>query len=64
MFITNELNDSDMTCSMGVLYPFTAIFYDLDEVGLLNLNNDLDIFPLHYVYIPLRNKKLEQFQNT
>ena len=33
-------------------------------MGLLNPNNDLDIFALHHVYLPLLNHKLEQFKCT
>ena len=48
----------------GCVATFYYHFYELEEVGLLNPNNDLDIFALHHVYLPLLNRKLEQFKCT
>ena len=48
----------------GCVASFYYHFYQLEDAGLLHPNNDLDIFSLHYVYLPLLNHKLEQFCST
>ena len=48
----------------GCVASFYYHFYALEDAGLLNPHNDLDIFTLHYVYLPLLNHQLEQFRST
>ena len=40
---------------------FRSEFYQLEAEGVLDINNDLDIFCLHFVYLPKINKILEEF---
>ena len=40
---------------------FYQIFYALEDEGQLDLNNDIDLFALHYVYLPRVNRQLEEF---
>ena len=43
------------------LYFFYCIFYALEESGVLDLNNNIDLFVLHYVYLPRINHALQEF---
>ena len=40
---------------------FRSEFYQLEAEGVLDINNDLDIFCLHVVYLPKINKILKEF---
>ena len=40
---------------------FRSEFYQLEAEGVLDINNDLDIFCLHVVYLPKINKTLKEF---
>ena len=42
----------------GCVYSFYTLFRNLEEVGLLNIDDSGDMFALHYVYIPLINQAL------
>ena len=41
---------------------FYQLFYFLEEQGLMDPNNDIHIFALHFVYIPQVNKSLTAFR--
>lgn len=43
------------------MYLFYCIFYALEESGVLDLNNNIDLFVLHYVYLPRINHALQEF---
>ncbi|CAB4042672.1 uncharacterized protein LOC110058109 [Paramuricea clavata] len=43
------------------LYLFYCIFYALEESGVLDLNNNIDLFVLHYVYLPRIDHALQEF---
>ncbi len=43
------------------LYLFYCVFYSLEESGVLDLNNDVDLFILHYIYLPRINHALQEF---
>ena len=45
-----------------VVKVFYQLFYYLEEQGLLDPNDDIHIFALHYVYIPRVNKSLMAFR--
>ena len=47
-----------------IIYIFKNIFLHLEQVGLLTRDNDIDLFALHYVYIPRINSVLAQFIDT
>ena len=44
---------------MGVI--FHEVFYNLEERGCLNALNEVDLFCLHYVFLPQINKTLQEF---
>ena len=44
-----------------VLSIFCSEFYQLEDAGLLDINNDLDIFCLHLVYLPKIRKVFQEF---
>ena len=41
--------------------PFSEIFHDLELRGELNPKNDLNLFCLHFVYLPRINRAILQF---
>ena len=41
--------------------PFSEIFQDLELRGELNPKNDVDLFCLHFVYLPRINRAIEEF---
>ena len=45
----------------GCICYFYALFRDLEDFGLLNVDSSTDMFALHYVYIPLINQSLRCF---
>ena len=40
---------------------FYQLFYQMEDAMILNVENDLHIFCLHYIYIPRINRELNQF---
>lgn len=44
-----------------LLSVFKVEFYELESEGVLDVNNDTDIFVLHCVYLPRINKALNEF---
>lgn len=47
-----------------ILFVFKNIFLHLKQIGLLSRTNDIDLFALHFVYIPRINNALAQFIET
>ena len=48
----------------GCVASFYYYFYELENSGLLDPCDDRDLFALHYIYIPLLNRRLQQFRTT
>ena len=46
---------------VGCIATFYNLFYDLEQDNLLDPNDPLDLFALHYVYLPNINKRQESF---
>ena len=46
------------------MHKFYAIFNSLEDQGLLNVLDDLDLFSLHYVYLPIIKRHLEFFREA
>ena len=46
----------------GVLLFFAKAFHELEESGQLDPLVDLDIFALHYVYVPRISTALKEFE--
>ena len=47
-----------------ILFMFRNNFLHLKHIGMLNRTNEIDLFSLHYVYMPRINYALEQFVST
>ena len=43
----------------GCVSLFYNLFYALEDEGLLDVNNETDLFALHYVYVPQLQKQLD-----
>lgn len=50
----------DMSRSVTILYY--RLFYHLEQQGLLDVLNDVQLFALHYIFIPRINQALKLFQ--
>ena len=46
------------------LSSFYHLFYSLEGNGILNPNDDVDLFCLHYVFLPRINSQLETFRQA
>ena len=44
-----------------ILFSFKNVFLHLEQMGLLIRSNDIDLYALHYVYMPRINTALTQF---
>ena len=49
---------------VSVIDTFKMVFETLEELGVLSVDNDTDLFCLHYIYIPRINTALKQFQEA
>lgn len=47
---------------VGQLYY--ALFYDMEDSGLLDVNSEKDLFAVHFVFLPRVNNQLTQFVNA
>ena len=47
-------------CS-GCVHMYYNLLYSLERSGMLNLENETDLFCLHYVYVPRISHSLEKF---
>ena len=47
-----------------ILFVFKNIFLHLEQIGVFTGNNDVDLFSLHYVYMPRINNALARFVET
>jgi hypothetical protein len=45
----------------SVIQTFYALFYHLESCGQLDVESDVDLFCLHYVYVPRINHSLNEF---
>ena len=45
----------------AVIQTFYYLFYHLESLNLLDVESELDLFCLHYVFIPRINKALVEF---
>lgn len=48
----------------SVSSSFVQVFTELEDVGMLNPDNEADMFCLHYVFIPRINALLESFRSA
>ena len=47
-----------------VCHSYYAVFYNMEECGLLDPDSDEDVFALQFVFIPRINSQLHQFVDT
>lgn len=47
-----------------VLQLYYSLFYFLEDNGLLDCELDTDLYALHFVFVPLINRALKQFQDA
>ena len=47
-----------------VCHSFYSLFYEMEEIGVLSPNNELQLFALHYIFLPRLNKQLKEFQSS
>ena len=52
--------DLNRNCS----HVFAPIFYELESMEALNVDNDADLFSLHYVFIPRINRTIDEFKSA
>lgn len=57
-----ERNNRDLNVS--ITSPFKKVFEELELEGHLNVDNETDIFCLHYVYLPRINRALTNHTNA
>lgn len=50
--------DLNKNCS----HVYAPIFYELESLGILDIDNATDLFCLHYVFLPRINRTLEEFK--
>ncbi|KAL1022511.1 hypothetical protein UPYG_G00028670 [Umbra pygmaea] len=55
-----ERFNRDLNNNCGHVYA--PIFYQLESLGILDLENATDLFCLHYVFLPRINRTLEEFK--
>ena len=49
---------------IGVTLKFSTIFQTLEDAGVLCVDNETDLFCLHYIFIPRINEALKSFQQA
>lgn len=47
---------------VGQLYY--ALFYEMEDSNLLSVDNNIDLFSLHFVFLPRINAQLDQFASA
>ena len=48
----------------GCIVVFYNMFYELESIGLLDPTDELQLFCLHYIFIPRINKSISSFVNS
>ena len=49
---------------VGVSSTYYHLFWHLEQIGLLDPLDDIHLFCLHYVYVPVINHHLEQWRQA
>ncbi|XP_019857905.1 PREDICTED: uncharacterized protein LOC109586176 [Amphimedon queenslandica] len=47
-----------------VCHSFYALFYDMEDMLILSPTDELQLYALHYVFLPRINRLLKEFKNT
>ena len=48
----------------GCICFFYFLFYFLEDAGILNVDNELDLYSLQYVFLPIIQKQLDSFRHA
>ncbi|XP_019849774.1 PREDICTED: uncharacterized protein LOC109580730 isoform X2 [Amphimedon queenslandica] len=48
----------------GCLVLFYHLFYEMEDQGILDINNEIHIYSLHYVFLPRINLALSEFKEA
>ena len=48
----------------GCISLFYTMFYNLEQTGVLNPDNDIHLWCLHYVFLPIINRHLTNWRNA
>lgn len=49
---------------MSCINLFYHLFYSMEDTGILDIDNEIHLFSLHYVYVPRINQSLSDFVET
>lgn len=58
-----KLKDSGGKC-WGVYVIFSIVFYTMEDIGLLNVNNPIDLIALNLTFMPWINQALHEFMEA
>jgi len=47
----------------GVLYIYYNLFYNLEESSILDVNSELHMFAMHFVFVPRINRHLDMWRS-
>ena len=47
---------------LGCTYVFYYLFYSMENFGLLDPSDEIQLFALHYVYLPMIQRNLDLFR--
>lgn len=45
----------------GLCIIFYTLFYGLEDIGELDVNSPVDVYSLHFVFIPIIHQHLDMF---
>ena len=48
---------------MGCISLFYDLFYQMEEEGMLDPSNEIDLFALHHIFVPRINQHLDRFRD-
>lgn len=61
---TKELRGCGKTFFSGCICFFYYFFYFLEDAGILNTEDEVDLYSLHYVFVPVIQKQLDVFRHA
>ena len=50
--------------SRGLLDLYYSLFYFMEDKGILDINNEIHVYCLQYVFIPTINRAIDTFANS
>ena len=46
------------------MMPLLLFFYFMKDVGILDANDEIDLYTLHYIFLPIIQKQLDLFKQA